>query len=748
MTLINRALRRRYSQPELYTRGTDQAANPYLSCSSPDDSQSALPQSFFIVDVQGTLERLVEREDTDGDRHITIEDKGPKVISLGTLSSGGYHRLRVYGHRAVSNMLEELTYSAERGNRVSIIDSTIFRESPLERIQRYIKERFWVSLTRRLDAEVIELAVKDTKIPGWGGTPIIYVPHAAHKQLAYYNSIAAQRPSLGLQVIPLPTEVTNEAYREILKNPGILALDTEDYLDPITGLTESRAVPFVVPGGRFNEFFGWDSYFMGLGLLRDGRTDLVRGVLRNWVFEIQHYGMIPNANRSYLMLRSQPPFLTDLSLRLYEATKHEPSAKDLLRLCIQAAIKEYHRVWTCHPRLDDETGLSKYCPVGGFGIPNEVEPGHFDSVLRPFAERHGITIEAFTAKFNDGLIDEPDLEEYLRHDRGVRESGHDTSTRLDGRAANLAITDLNFCLYKYETDIASAIETIFEGRLAIAADFLLPTSDEDAIPSTWHCRATRRRAAVDRYLWDEERGSYFDYDVVARRQIDSEPPTCLWALWCGIATPAQAALVVTVALPKLEFRGGLATSSAATATGASSHGHQWDYPYGWAPHQMLAWDGLERYGYVEEAGRLAYRWLYTILKVFVDYNGAVCEKYDVTREKDPHKVDVEYGNQGVEFVGYPREGWDNMYSAMSNLLTGNRFGWTNASFVYGLGFLNLYMQRALAVCAPYDSLSTTKQNRNQAHEATGGLESIQRRANDVGEKKTSLDSRIGHKLPN
>ncbi|KAJ2984425.1 hypothetical protein NUW58_g6064 [Xylaria curta] len=309
-----------------------------------------------------------------------------KVISLGTLSSGGYRRVRVYGHRAVSNMLEELTYSAERGDRASIIDGTILCESPLERIQRYIKERFWVSLTRFLDAETIELAVKDTKIPGWGGTPIIYVPHTAEKQLAYYSAIAAQRPSLGLQVIPLPAEVTKEAYIKILKNPGILALDTEEYVDPITGLTESRAVPFVVPGGRFNEFFGWDSYFMGLGLLRDGRVDLVRGVLRNWVFEIQYYGMIPNANRSYLMLRSQPPFLTDLSLQLYEATKHEAGAKDLLRLCIQAAIKEYHRVWTCHPRLDDATGLSKYCPVGGFGIPNEVEPGHFDSVLRPIAE--------------------------------------------------------------------------------------------------------------------------------------------------------------------------------------------------------------------------------------------------------------------------------------------------------------------------------------------------------------------------
>ena len=28
------------------------------------------------------------------------------------------------------------------------------------------------------------------------------------------------------------------------------------------------------------------------------------------------------------------------------------------------------------------------------------------------------------------------------------------------------------------------------------------------------------------------------------------------------------------------------------------------------PHQIMAWVGLERYGYLEEAQRLAYRWIY------------------------------------------------------------------------------------------------------------------------------------------
>ena len=39
----------------------------------------------------------------------------------------------------------------------------------------------------------------------------------------------------------------------------------------------------------------------------------------------------------------------------------------------------------------------------------------------------------------------------------------------------------------------------------------------------------------------------------------------------------------------------------------------------------------------------SYRWLYMITKAFVDYNGVVVEKYDVTRPIDPHRVDAEYG---------------------------------------------------------------------------------------------------------
>ncbi len=70
--------------------------------------------------------------------------------------------------------------------------------------------------------------------------------------------------------------------------------------------------PYVVPGGRFNEMYGWDSYFILLGLEADHHEALAKGIVDNFLFEVEHYGAVLNANRTYYLTRSQPPFLTSM----------------------------------------------------------------------------------------------------------------------------------------------------------------------------------------------------------------------------------------------------------------------------------------------------------------------------------------------------------------------------------------------------------------------------------------------------
>jgi alpha,alpha-trehalase len=48
--------------------------------------------------------------------------------------------------------------------------------------------------------------------------------------------------------------------------------------------------PYVVPGGRFNEMYGWDSYFIQVGLLRDHFDALAKDMADDFLYEIRRYG--------------------------------------------------------------------------------------------------------------------------------------------------------------------------------------------------------------------------------------------------------------------------------------------------------------------------------------------------------------------------------------------------------------------------------------------------------------------------
>lgn len=578
---------------------------------------------------------------------------------MGTAASNGHNRFDIRGTYMLSNLLQELSLAKEHGREQIVLDESRLNENPVNRLQRLIKDQFWDGLTRRIDGSVIEIAGKDPKDWTDDPRPRIYVPRGAPEQYAYYTKVALERPEVRLDVCWLPEKITPESVRDLNDKPGLLALAMEEVVDEKTGAKTLKGLPFVVPGGRFNELYGWDSYMESLGLATSGKVHLAKTMVIHFCFCIEHYGKILNANRSYYLSRSQPPFLTDMALRVYDLIKHDSGALEFLRVAILAAIKEYYLIWMAEPRLDPITGLSRYRPEG-LGVPPETEATHFTHILDPYAKKHGITFEAFVQGYNSGAIIEPDLDEYFLHDRAVRESGHDTSYRLEKVCANLATIDLNSLLFKYEKDIGNTIRIFFNDNLRVPAEFCVGDMKPGHLEtsSAWDRRAKRRKAAMDRYLWNAKQGMYFDYNTVTKKQCTYVSATMFWALWAGAATPAQAASLIENGLPQLEARGGLlsGTEESRGVTGLNRPNRQWDYPYGWAPQQILAWTGLNRYGYQEEAERLAYKWLYMMTRAFVDYNGVVVEKYDVTRMTDPHRVDAEYGNQGLDFKGVAKEG--------------------------------------------------------------------------------------------
>lgn len=224
----------------------------------------------------------------------------------------------------------------------------------------------------------------------------------------------------------------------------------------------------------------------------------------------------------------------------------------------------------------------------------------------------------------------------LLHELAEAESGWDMTNRFDRRCLDFLPVDLNSLLYKYERD--------FEAAARIHRYF--DEADE------WARRAQKRAKTMSRLMWNEEKGGFFDYDFRAGKQGSVWSLAAYYPMWAGLASRKQARALVSQ-LGRFEFSGGLSTTAATPKTHHQMP-EQWAYPNGWAPLQLIVIEGLERYGYHEEARRIARKWLRVCLDEFLS-KGEFAEKYNVVHPKRPP----------VEGV-YPSQ-------------TG--FGWTNSIFM-------------------------------------------------------------------
>jgi alpha,alpha-trehalase len=478
-----------------------------------------------------------------------------------------------------------------------------------------------------------------------------------------------------VQVQPLPAVITAPGQIDPAKiAPGLLYLENK----------------YVVPGGRFNEMYGWDSYFIILGLVRAGRIDLARGMVDNFFFEIEHYGTILNANRAYYLTRSQPPFLTSMIMAVYEAEKaggHEN--RGWLEKAYGYASKDYE-TWNREPHVAGTTGLSRYYDFGSGPAPESLkdEAGVHRKVanyflLHPEASRGYLVEKApgsgpgvgfqFSVQLCDAskTMAKPECEtareislspDYYKGDRSMRESGFDISFRFGPYGAathHYAPICLNSLLYKTEKDLQEISQ-------------ILGRKDE---AQKWRQRAEERRDRIQKYLWDPARRLFFDYNFYTGVRSSYEYITTFYPLWAGLATAEQAQDLVRN-LGVFEQPGGLAMS----ATDAEV---QWDYPYGWAPTQIVAIEGLRRYGFNDDANRISYNFLATIAENF-RHDGTIREKYNVVTRSSESGVHAGY-QQNV--IG---------------------FGWTNAAFLVFLHELPKDMAERLAKEQIATTSSTTK----------------------------------------
>jgi alpha,alpha-trehalase len=405
--------------------------------------------------------------------------------------------------------------------------------------------------------------------------------------------------------------------------------------------------PYVVPGGRFNEMYGWDSYFIQLGLLRDNDVALAQDMADNFLYEIRNYGKILNANRTYYLTRSQPPFLTQMLLGVYHRTKDRKWLADAL-----PAVESYYRFWTSEPHLTTSTGLSRYYDLGDGPAPESVSSErdaqgltHYDRVAEYYRTQK-VTDYEVSEFFDPNRNLLTDL--FYKGDRSMRESGFDPSNRFGPFSVDVIHYDpvcLNSLLYLMEQQTAEILTIL--GR------------DAEAVP--WRKRAADRAAAINRLMWDGQDGLYYDYNFVHQTVRRYAFLTTFYPLWAGIATQAQAA-AVQKNVARFERPGGLADST-------FESGNQWDLPFGWAPLEMIAVEGLRRYGFNTEADRISEKFLSLVRDEYLKV-GFIVEKYDVVR-RGTDSSSIRFGYQSNQ-AGF---GWTNAaYTRLLDDLPGEKRG--------------------------------------------------------------------------
>ncbi|NNU16244.1 alpha,alpha-trehalase TreF [Parvularcula sp. ZS-1/3] len=357
--------------------------------------------------------------------------------------------------------------------------------------------------------------------------------------------------------------------------------------------------PYVVPGGRFREIYYWDSYFTMLGLDGD-EAPLRRSMVENFAAELEAYGLIPNGNRSYYLSRSQPPFFF-MMVSLLDPEDPAAAYAEFLD-----ALMTEHAFWMAGEE-DARPGApsARVVRLEGGSILNR----YFDDREVPRDESYLADVE--TAQHTDRA-----LPIVYRNLRAGAESGWDFSSRWYDEGQDLSATktadmlpvDLNSLLYGLENAIAQGCARVRDAGCARA----------------FAGRARDRAAAMDETFWNEELGTYTDYDFVRGQQSSRITAAMVYPLFFAADASGRAQQVAEAVRAHLLAPYGLLTTPYRS-------GQQWDAPNGWAPLHWLATQGLEDVA-PELSDQIAERWVRTVALTFCT-DGKLVEKYDVTERK-------------------------------------------------------------------------------------------------------------------
>jgi alpha,alpha-trehalase len=339
---------------------------------------------------------------------------------------------------------------------------------------------------------------------------------------------------------------------------------------------------------------------------------------------VSSVGHIPNANRTYYLSRSQPPYFSAM-VGLYATATDTTRALKYLD-----AMEAEHAFW-----MDGSRKLKK-----GSAYRRVVRLPNGAILNRYWDDRPEPRPESYREDFQLGLqVNASEREALYRNIRASAESGWDFSSRwmrdpknlLTLETTELAPIDLNSLLYHAERTIAALLRVRGRGGDARKA-------------SQYAAMAAARRTALLAAAYDSASGFFYDVRWRSGDRVTGRPTLAASSvLYFGLATPEQGRAVAAKLEREFAKPGGFVTTTVAS-------GQQWDSPNGWAPLQWLSMEGARRYGRADLADAVRDRWLAVNRRTYQS-TGKMTEKYDV--------MDLNRPAGGGEYPTQDGFGWTN-----------------------------------------------------------------------------------------
>ncbi|KAK9885434.1 hypothetical protein WA026_010931 [Henosepilachna vigintioctopunctata] len=361
--------------------------------------------------------------------------------------------------------------------------------------------------------------------------------------------------------------------------------------------------PFIIPGGRFREFYYWDSYWIAVGLLYSGMGNTVRGMLDNFSWLVKTYGFIPNGGRIYYLNRSQPPVFTMMVLDYLK--KNVDADNEWLKKnigFIEMELNFWLKRKTVTFKMNNvEYTLARY-------IVNSTDP-------RPESYYEDFVTCEYPPKAEA-------KSKCFRELKAGAESGWDFSSRwmttseslFDINTSHIAPVDLNAFLVRSFYILAMLFNKI---------------GNKDK-SDHWFNIYKKWSTTLHKVMYNEQDGIWYDYDVVKSRQNKQFFCSNFAPLWAQIYSKSKLrdrlgfrAVNYLLKHNVMVYKGGI------PATFKHS-GEQWDYPNAWPNLQSIVILGLKRSKNQKAekiAKLLAERWINTNLALFNKTN-QMYEKYN------------------------------------------------------------------------------------------------------------------------